>query len=737
MKKLKNEKGAITILVLVSILFMVSFLISTYAIVANKVKSQKEMISQIRETYENRSTMQEIYDSYFISDEVIPVYTAKQFNKIGTGENIYVEEKGKIYQFNSDAHYLLMNDINFANNEEFSIIGGSYIYTDESQTVKFSGILDGLGHTIKGITTEDQAIIGYNTGIIKNIIIEDININSENYLYSAFIAKNDGKVQNISIKESVIINATTEGTAGIVGYNTETIENCSNSGKINGVKHVGGIVGYNTKTIENCSNNGEIIGNVRTAGICGNLSEGFIKNCTNSGKITGATEYTGGIVGENYAVVQDCSNSGEIIGNARTGGIVGQSRSIIQNCNNTGTITGNTATGGITGWNYNVAEITNSYNNGEVKASGIRMGGIAGINLGSIVQSYNIGTISAEKSTNRIGGIAGANQLNSGGIGTIKKCYNTGRIEAVEGCYRIGGIAGENISGAFIEETYNTADIMLVDVSYAGGISGYVSGIISYVYNKGNIICDGPKGKFIGGIGGYITISGSLENAYNIGQVKGSERVGGIVGLNNKDVNNCYNFGEVGIMETTEITENKYCGGVIGWNAGNINNCYNKGNIKEASIDEIYSYYGGISGRNLANISNCYNYGEVGTQIVEAKSFTGGIVGRNGTVSEEEEVNVGYINTCYNYANVYGEKRGAIVGNNVNGNITNCWYLTSIDVGGINGEDVVGQAEPTDNMPPFPEIMQIINGTNTDENGNEYTVFVQNSGEYPKFTWQQ
>ena len=47
MKSFRNEKGAITILVLVSILFMVSFLITSYIITANKVQTQKEIIQEI------------------------------------------------------------------------------------------------------------------------------------------------------------------------------------------------------------------------------------------------------------------------------------------------------------------------------------------------------------------------------------------------------------------------------------------------------------------------------------------------------------------------------------------------------------------------------------------------------------------------------------------------------------------------------------------------------------------
>lgn len=82
MKKIKNEEGAITILVLVSVLFMVSFLISSYAIVANKVKAQKEIVSQTRDIYNNTENIQGIYNSYFSNDNIIPIYTAEQFRKI-------------------------------------------------------------------------------------------------------------------------------------------------------------------------------------------------------------------------------------------------------------------------------------------------------------------------------------------------------------------------------------------------------------------------------------------------------------------------------------------------------------------------------------------------------------------------------------------------------------------------------------------------------------------------------
>ena len=44
---------------------------------------------------------------------IIPIYTGEQFKKIGTGEEIQIEEAGgETYQFNMDSHYVLQNNKN-------------------------------------------------------------------------------------------------------------------------------------------------------------------------------------------------------------------------------------------------------------------------------------------------------------------------------------------------------------------------------------------------------------------------------------------------------------------------------------------------------------------------------------------------------------------------------------------------------------------------------------------------
>jgi len=112
MKNVKSEKGAVTLLVLVTILFFVAFLITTYIFVANKAKSQIDVTDQTRQIYDSVNP-EEAYNSYF-GDKAVPIYTVAQLLEMGTGDSIQINEAGgKMYTFAPDATYVLMNDLEF------------------------------------------------------------------------------------------------------------------------------------------------------------------------------------------------------------------------------------------------------------------------------------------------------------------------------------------------------------------------------------------------------------------------------------------------------------------------------------------------------------------------------------------------------------------------------------------------------------------------------------------------
>ncbi len=108
---MKKDRGSITIITLVTILFMLSFLISTYMIISNRRQAQTEIKRETQEIYESDTeNIDAIYNSYFAGEgEVIPIYTEEQLLKIGTDE--YIVGGDKIYTCTANANYILMTNL--------------------------------------------------------------------------------------------------------------------------------------------------------------------------------------------------------------------------------------------------------------------------------------------------------------------------------------------------------------------------------------------------------------------------------------------------------------------------------------------------------------------------------------------------------------------------------------------------------------------------------------------------
>lgn len=176
----KSEKGAITLVVLVGMLFLTVFLMSVYIKLSNKVQNSSETTKQIEKQYNNVGEMDSIYENYFTSADVIPIYTASQLKEIGSGKEITIE--GKIYTFSPDAYYVIKNDLN---------LGGVYNSSTDTWsgeqwtpiTDEFTGTLDGLGHIITGLyinnSKDNQGLFGTLKGTVKNLKIEDSYVNGK------------------------------------------------------------------------------------------------------------------------------------------------------------------------------------------------------------------------------------------------------------------------------------------------------------------------------------------------------------------------------------------------------------------------------------------------------------------------------------------------------------------------------------------------------------------------------
>lgn len=110
---MKKANGAITIITLVTILFMLAFLISTYTIISNRRQAQEEIKSETKDIYEqNIDNIEQIYGEYFAAQSAeIPIYNIEQLFKVASNEYVVINDI--IYKFTPSANYVLMNDIDF------------------------------------------------------------------------------------------------------------------------------------------------------------------------------------------------------------------------------------------------------------------------------------------------------------------------------------------------------------------------------------------------------------------------------------------------------------------------------------------------------------------------------------------------------------------------------------------------------------------------------------------------
>ena len=492
----------------------------------------------------------------------------------------------------STVSYTVISSLSFADTGNFAFgtnitDAGSY-----SRGVKnnFSGNIDGLGHTIDGLTIYHPGGAGWDTGgtgffagaynstgitaEVSNLGLTNMSQTSIRGFAGAFIGRcrtNCSATIKNSYATGVITNSGGNALGGIVGAVDGTL-NIKNS-----FSNVA-VTGYGVTIASSNEGVGGLIG--RT-GLSATVS---IMNSHNRGNVTGTNSWTGGLIGYSYGspTVTSSYNAGSVSGKNDTGGLIGyaQSALTLTSSYNTGAISSSSNDlGGLVGYANASNTLTSSYNTGTVTGTANNIGGLVGYASAAqtIISSYNTGAIRNSTGTNgNVGGLVGA--LSSSSASTIQGSYNTG---AIYGGYNIGGLVGAAYN-ASITTSYNT-----------GTVTGFYC-------HGGN--CNNPGG--VGGILGtnmtarsgstYVTISES----YNQGTIKGPTGVGGLVGQGrNNTISDSYNKGNVsgsfsynGQGVSTWLTN--YNGGIIGRTDGGttLSRVYNTG--LRVNQDSSTSYMG-------------------------------------------------------------------------------------------------------------------------------------------------
>ena len=468
-------------------------------------------------------------------------------------------------------YYALGGNVDASSAANFTPIGTS--------TTPFTGVLDGLGHTVNSLTinlptTDNVGLVGYGSAaVIRNIGLTNVNVTGKN------------------------------NTGALVGTNLNSqISNSFVTGHVTGVNNVGGLAGFNYAN-----------------GAAAGINDSF-----NSASVHGVNN-VGGLVGENYgknatADISNSSSSGTVLSTAsNVGGLVGlnsgsNGTAQISNSYAIGSVEGINNIGGLVGQNYGdnaTASIVNSYASGAVgnnNDTGDNVGGLVGDNYAtnfgtaSIDNSYATGTV---RGSNSVGGLVGYNYANNGTVG-ISNSYATGSVQSLGTSSNAGGLVG-----------YNYADTGTAQIS-----NSYATGTVSGYNDVGGLV-----GQNYASCG-----TAQISNSYAIGAVTGADYVGGLAGYNHTNSSNINVASISNSFATGKVSGNSFVGGLIGMNYGyttSISNVFATGAVTGTTD------VGGLVGDNTSN-----NYSgsasivtAYATGAVNGTSNVGGLVGHNGSTA--------------------------------------------------------------------------------------------------------
>lgn len=201
-----------------------------------------------------------------------------------------------------------------------------------------------------------------------------------------------------------------------------------------------------------------------------------------------------------------------------------------------------------------------------------------------------------------MGGIVGDTTEQTHARAVIYNVFNKGTIGDADfklSGRHVGGIVGR-LSG-YVDTSFNNGNIYNSH-GVVGGIAGYlVSGGISNVFNTGNITVDRSRdtnlgsavGGLVGDASGYFVGEEekqlSIENAYNLGVVRGDKYVAGIIASTNNHSKTNWKLSLKNVYTTGNIWANNSAGYIIANTDGGANGKLYE-NVFYMSPDGIFEY---------------------------------------------------------------------------------------------------------------------------------------------------
>lgn len=462
------------------------------------------------------------------------------------------------------------------------------------------------------------AFCGVNSGTLDNLITED---------------SSDGTLSQIRGLQYV---GGIVGRSGVIpaGDDSQTYINLTNQANVVGQRYVGGMTGSletsgGKITVTGCKNYGKVRGTIVDAGAAGSEKEAWFFG--GIAGYTGAVGVPAGTAAPDLITLTDCQSSpyytnaeiDELIEKIK----VADSSELVENF-----------VGGIVGYN-DVAQIINC--NTEQEQAG-RSGYVVGKDYVGGIVGYNSSLVSLEGGSNNrnqvhvighsfVGGIAGCN-----GVGELGGDVDSGFYLALANDTGSGAVTERARLNGWINEGLITST-----GDYAGGITGYNSatGVIEDSYS--NVEYNGSaealaqvssQARFAGGVAGYNKgrIVSTTGTTTTVSVVSGKDYVGGVVGCNDTG-------GEIirYELEGGYVGGSHFVGGFIGLNMEpGVFSYHIKSNPNKVSGDY---FVGGVIGGNLVPIDEKTETLQVsfetdnflGDLLAEQGAFAGGFIGYN------------------------------------------------------------------------------------------------------------
>ena len=577
--------------------------------------------------------MGEPNDPYLIS-------TAEELNSIGHNPRLM------------ESHFVLIAYLDLTDYGFYPIGSPDYPYC---------GVFDGNGHTISHLTIEGKDYLGLfgclgDRAEVKRLGVEDVNITG---------------------LDSCI--------GGLAGEANGSVTNCYSTGSVSGGDAVGGLVGVNRGSITNSHSIATVSGNFSAGGFAGTNSwSGSIALSHSTGTVSG-DNVVGGLVGENDGRITTCYSTSAVSGDESVGGLVGYSGwdgSII-NCYSIGKASGNRDIGGLVG-REDSPNVQNSVWDEETSGLSVSTGGL-GLTTSEMMDSYILGLNGFANDPNWVldAGRDYPRLAWEGTVGNIIPEPEIGWMEGdgtAESPYQIDTVDQFMFLIEKSSSLWDRCFLLMTDIDLDPNLPNMrvftkapIPVFSSFFDGKGHhisnltIVGEGYLGLF-GELGSQAMISNLALEAVDVNGI--SNRIGGLVGINHGNIDNCYCIG------TVSGTGNSvsHVGGLVGWNEeGSITMSYSTGTVRgDNSV-------GGLVGSNGGSVTTSYSTG-----TVSGKTRVGGLMGHN----------YGSITASYSTGTISGivtiSGTGWAVGGLVGQNHRDGSITTSYSTGSVSGNDRVG-----------------------------------------------